>query len=185
MYTCESQTVKKTWALKNCHFRTVVLEKTLESPLDSKEIKPVNPKGNQPCTVTGRTNAEAEAPILWPPDAKNWLIGKDPVAGKDWRQEEKGMTGGWDGWMASPIQWTWVRANSGRWWRIGKPGMLQSMGLKESDTTEWLNNNSIYQYSVKFSSTVCFQNCFFFWVSQLLPLSLHFLYLASSALIVH
>ena len=71
-------------------FRTVVLEKTLESPWDRKEIKSVNPKGNQLWTFIERTDAEAEAPIFWPPDAKNWLIGKDPDAGKDWRQEEKG-----------------------------------------------------------------------------------------------
>ena len=73
-------------------FWTVVLEKTLESPLDSKEIQPVNPKGNQSWLFIGRTDVEAEAPILWPPDVKNCLIGKDPDAGKDWRQEEKGMT---------------------------------------------------------------------------------------------
>ena len=81
---------KEGWAPKNWCFQTVVLEKTLESPLDSKEIKPVHPKGNQLWIFTGRT--DAEAPILWPPDVKNWLIGKDPDAGKDWRQEEKGMT---------------------------------------------------------------------------------------------
>ena len=80
---------KESWALKNWYFWTVVLEKTLESPLDYKEIKPVNPKGNQSWIFIGRTDAEAETPILWPPDAKNWLIGKDPDAGKDWRQEEK------------------------------------------------------------------------------------------------
>ena len=78
------------WVLKNKYFRIVVLEKALESPLDSKEIKPVNPKGNQPRTPIART--EAEAPILWPPDAKSWLTGKDPDAGKDWGQEEKRMT---------------------------------------------------------------------------------------------
>ena len=78
------------WALKNWCFQTVVLEKILESPLDSKEIRPVNHKGNQSWIFTGRT--DAEAPILWPPDAKNWPIGKDPDAGKDWRQEEKQMT---------------------------------------------------------------------------------------------
>ena len=83
---------KESWALKNWCFWTVVLEKTLESPLDCKEITPVHPKGNQPWIFIGRTDAEAETPILWPPDAKNWLIGKDPDAGKDWRQEEKGMT---------------------------------------------------------------------------------------------
>ena len=105
---------KESLALKNWCFWTVVLEKTLESPLDCKEIKPVNPKGNQSWTFIGRTDAEAEAPVLQPPDAKNWLLGKDPDAGKDWRQEEKGMTG-WDGWMASPMQWTWVWVNSGSW----------------------------------------------------------------------
>ena len=83
---------KESWVLKNWYFWTVVLEKTLESPLDSKEIQPVHPKGNQPWIFTGRTDAEAEAPILWPHDAKSWLIRKDPDAGKDWRQEEKGTT---------------------------------------------------------------------------------------------
>ena len=83
---------KESWALKNWYFWTVVLEKTLESPLNFKEIKPVNPKGNQPWIFIGRTDGEAEAPILWLPDVKNWVIGKDPDAGKDWRQKEKGMT---------------------------------------------------------------------------------------------
>ena len=81
------------WVLKNWGFWIVVLEKTLESPLDCKEIIPVNPKGNQSWLFIGRTDAEAETPILWPPDVKNWLIGKHPDAGKDWRQEEKGTTG--------------------------------------------------------------------------------------------
>ena len=83
---------KESWAPKNWCFRTVVLEKTLESPLDWKEIQPVHPKENQSWIVIGRTDAESETPILWPPDVKNWLIWKDPNAGKDWRQEEKGMT---------------------------------------------------------------------------------------------
>ena len=82
---------KEGWALKNWCFQTVVLEKTIESPLDSKEIKAVNPKGNQSWIFIGKTDAEAKAPILWPPDVKNWLVGKDPDAGKDWRQE-KGTT---------------------------------------------------------------------------------------------
>ena len=86
MYGCES------WVPKNWCFWTVVLEKTLESPLDCKEIQPVHPKGNQSWIFTGRTDAEAETPILWPPDVKNWVIGKDPNAGKDWGQEEKGTT---------------------------------------------------------------------------------------------
>ena len=80
---------KEGWALKNWCFWTVVLEKTIESTLDCKLIKPSNPKGDQSCIFTGSTDAEAEAPILWPPDVKSWLIGKDPDAGKDWRQEEK------------------------------------------------------------------------------------------------
>ena len=88
---------KESWASKNWCFWTVVLEKTLESPLDWNEIKPVNPKGNQPWIFIGRTDAEAETPILWTPDAKNWLIWKDPNAGKDWRWEEKGTTRGWLG----------------------------------------------------------------------------------------
>ena len=83
---------EETWVLRNWCFWTVVLEKTLESPLNCKEINPVNSKGNQPRIFIGRSDAEAETPILWLPDAKNWLIGKDPDAGKDWRQEETGMT---------------------------------------------------------------------------------------------
>ena len=90
-------------------------EKTLESPLDCKEIKPVNPKGNQSWIFIGRTYGETEAPILWPPNAKNWLIGKDPDTCPQ-RLRARGEEGdrGWDGWMASLTQWTWVRANSGR-----------------------------------------------------------------------
>ena len=83
---------KESWGLKNWCFWTVVLEKTLESPLDCKGIKPVNPRGNQSWIFIGRTDAEAKAPKLWPSDAKNWLTGKDPDGGKDWRQEEKGTT---------------------------------------------------------------------------------------------
>ena len=105
---------KEGWVPKNWCFRTVVLEKTLQSPLDSKEIKPVHPKGNQPWIFSARTAAEVEAPILWPPDAKNWFIGKDLDAGKDWRQGGEGDDRGWDGWMTSLTQWTWVWANSGR-----------------------------------------------------------------------
>ena len=86
---------KEGWAWKNWCFRTVVLEKTLESPLDCREIQPVNPKGNQPSVSTVRTDAETEAPVLWPPDAKNWLIGKDRDAGQDWGREEK-EDRGWD-----------------------------------------------------------------------------------------
>ena len=94
---------KESWMQKNWCFWTVVLEKTPESPLNCKGIKPINPKGNQPWIFIGRTDAEAEAPILWPPDVKSQLIGKDPDAGKDWRQEEKGKTEeemvGWHHWL--------------------------------------------------------------------------------------
>ena len=121
---------KESWGLKNWCFWTVVLEKTLESPLDCKEIKPVHPKGNQSWIFIGRTDAEAGAPILWPPDAKMWLIGKDPDAGKDWRQKEKGMTEvemvGWH----HQLKWTWVWVGSGSLWWTGRPGVLQSMGLQ-------------------------------------------------------
>ena len=115
---------KESWALKNWCFWTAVLEKTLESPLDCKEIQPVHSKKNQSWIFTGRTDAEAETPIFWPPGVKSPLIGKDPGAG----QEEKEDDRGWDGWMASPTQWTWVWANSGRQWRTGRPGVLQFMG---------------------------------------------------------
>ena len=83
---------KESWALKNWCFWTVVLEKTFETALDWKDIKPINPKGIQSCILIGRTGAETEIPILWPPDVTNWLIGKDPDAGKDWRREDKGTT---------------------------------------------------------------------------------------------
>ena len=91
MYGCELDH-KEGWMIKNWYFWTVVLKKTLESPLDCKEIKPVNPEGNQPWILIGMTVAKSEAPILWPPDVTSWLIRKDPHAGKDWRQEEKGTT---------------------------------------------------------------------------------------------
>ena len=100
-----------------------MLEKTLESPLDCKEFKPVNPKGNQSWIFIGRT--KAETPILWPPDAKNQLVGKDPDAGKDWRREEKGTA---EDEMALWMQWTWIWVSSGSWWWTGNPGVLQSIG---------------------------------------------------------
>ena len=114
---------KESWAQKNWCFWTVVLEKTLESPLDSKEIQPVHPKGDQSWIFIGRTDAEAETPILWPSDGKNWLIGKDPDAGKDWRQEEKGTKR--MRWLDSITNL--MSLSSGCWQWTGKPGMLQSM----------------------------------------------------------
>ena len=125
MYGCESWTIKKAECQRVDAFELWCW--TLESPLDCKEIQPVHSKGDQSWMFIGRTDAEAEAPILWPPDAKNRPIWKDPDAVKDWRREKKGMKGderGWDGWMASPTQWTCVWVNSGSWWWSGRPGVL-------------------------------------------------------------
>ena len=119
---------KESWALKNWCFWTVMLEKTLESPLDCKEIQPILPKGDQSWVFIGRTDVEAETPILWPPLVKSWLIGKDPDAGKDWGQEEKGTTEEMVGWHHWPTRWTWVWVNSRGWWWTGRPGVLQFMG---------------------------------------------------------
>ena len=115
------------WAPKNWYFWTVVLEKTLENPLDCKEIQPVHSEGDQPWAFFGRNDAKAETPVLWPPHAKGWLTGKDSDAGRDWGQEEKGMTedemAGWHHWRC-----TWVWVNSGSWCWTGRPGALQFMG---------------------------------------------------------
>ena len=129
---------KENWALKNWCSWTVVLEKILEGPLDCKEIHPVYPKGNQPWIFIGRTDAETEAPVLWPPDAKNWLIGKDLDAGQDWRWK-KGMTDdemvGWRHQLnGCELEWTPGDSEG-----IGKPGMLQSMGSQKLDMMEQLN----------------------------------------------
>ena len=129
---------KESWAPNWC-FWTVVLEKTLESPLDCKEIQPVDPKGNQSWIFIGRTDAEAETPILWPPDSKNWLIGKDPDAGKNLRQEQKGMT--------EDEMFEWHHQLNGHEFEQapgvgdGQGGLTccSPWGRKESDMTEQLN----------------------------------------------
>ena len=181
-YGYESWTIRKAWALKNWRFWTVVLEKTLESlldskevnpvspegnqpwifiertdieaeapifghlmrgddslgktlmlekiletPLNSKEIKPINPEGNQPWIFIGRT--DAEAPILWSPDVKNWLILKRPWCWERLKAGGEGDNRGWDGWMASLTRWTWVWISSRSWWRTERPGLLHSIGL--------------------------------------------------------
>ena len=117
------------WAPKNWSFWIVVLEKTLESPLDCKEIQPVHSEGDQPWDYFGRNDAKAEAPVLWPPHAKSWLIREDSDAGRDWGQEEKGMTedemAGWHHWLNGREE-VWV--NSRTWWCTGKPGVLRLMG---------------------------------------------------------
>ena len=117
---------KESWALKNWCFWTAVLEKTLESPLDCKEIQPVPHKGNQSWVFIGRTDAEAETPILWLPDEKSSLL-KRPWCWERLRAGE-GDDRGWDGWMASLTQRTWVWVGSGSWWWNGRPGMLRFMG---------------------------------------------------------
>ena len=111
-------------------YTNVVLQRTLESPLDCKEIQPVHPKGNQPWIFIGWTDAEAEAPILWPPDVKSWLIRKRSWCWERLKTGGEGDNRERDGWMASPTQWTWVWASSGRWWRTGRPDVLPSMGLQ-------------------------------------------------------
>ena len=135
---------KEGWVPKNWCFWTVVLEKTLERPLDCKEIQPVHSKGDQSWVFIGRTDAKAETPILWPPHAKNWLLGKDRDTERDWRQEEKGMTEdetvGWHHQLYGHES-----ASSRSWWWTGKPGVLQSTGLQRVGH-EWvteLNGTSI------------------------------------------
>ena len=130
---------EESWALKNWCFSTVVLEKTLTSPLDCKEIQPVHPKGDQSWVFIGRSDAEAETPILWPPHVKSWLIGKDPDAGRYWGQEEKGTTkdemAGWHHWLnAHEFGWT-LGVGDGQ----GGLACYDSWGHIELDMTERLN----------------------------------------------
>ena len=148
---------KEGWVPNNWCFWTMVLKKTFESPLNSK-IKLVNPRGKQPWIFIARTNGEAEAPILWPLDAKSWLIRKDPDAGKDWRQ--KGDDRGWDGWVSFLTEWTWVWAGSSE----GQGGLVRctKWGHKEPDMTEQLNNkilaNELWIWKEKNSPILISQN---------------------------
>ena len=134
---------KESWALNNWCFWTVVLEKTLESPLDCK-IKSVHPKGNQSWVFIGKTDVKAETPILWPPDAKlihlerPWCWERLKVGGE-------GDDRGWDGLMASLTQWTWVWVDSGSWWWTGRPGVLQSMG-SQRDGHDWATELNWTEY---------------------------------------
>ena len=147
---------KESWVLKNWCFWTVVLEKTLESSLDSKEIEPVNPKGNQSWIFIGRTDAEAETPILWPSAVKNWLTGKDPDAGKDWRWEEKGMT------EDETVGWyhrlngheLWISSRS--WWWTGHAALD---GVTKSLTwlSDWIELN--FLVSSVMGNFYCFSSC--------------------------
>ena len=152
---------KESWAPKNWCLWTVVLEKTLESPLDCKEIQQVRPKGDQSWVFFGRTDVEAETLILWPPDVKSWLIWKEPDAGKDWGQEEKGTTEdemvGWQ-WT----QWTWVWADSRSWWWTGRPGVLQFMGSQRvghnwvTELELLLSSLPLYDYIIQFCLSFTF-----------------------------
>ena len=143
---------KESWAQKNWCLWTVVLEKTLESPFDCKEIQPVHPKGDTSWVFVGRTDVEAETPLLWPPHGKSYL--KRPWCWEWSRAVGKGNRAGWDGWMASPTQWTWIWVDSECWWWIGRPGMLQFMGLQRvrHDWATELNWNLSYRTFIIFSS---------------------------------
>ena len=139
MYGCESWTIKRAECWRIDTFELWCWRRLSESPLDCKEIQPVHPKGNQSWMFIRRTDAEAETPILWPPDAKSWLIGKDPDAGKDWGQEQKATTEdemvGWHHWLnGHGFGWT-LGVGDGQ----GGLACCSSWGRKESDTTEWLN----------------------------------------------
>ena len=140
---------KESWVPENWCFWTVVLGKSLESPLNCKEIQPVHPKGNQSWVFIGRTDAEAETPILWPSDVKNWLIWNDPEAGKDRRWEEKGMTEdemvGWYHWLNGHEFEHPPGVVDGYWGLV----CCSPWGCKESDTTEWLNWTSYSMFMVK------------------------------------
>ena len=147
---------KESWALKNRCFWTVVLEKTLESPLDYKEIQPVHPKGNQSWMFIGRTDGKAETPILWPPDVKNWLIGKDPDAGNDWGRRKRGwqrmrwldgITDLMDMCLSNLQELVMDREA----WRAAVHGIV------ESDMTEllnWLNWRTVWELSLNFLSPI-------------------------------
>ena len=169
---------EESWAPKNWCFWTVVLEKTLESPLDCKEIQPVYSKGDQPWVLFGRNDAKAETPVLWPPHAKSWLIRKDLDAGRDWGQEEKGMTedeiAGWhhrlDG---HEFGWT-LGVSDGQ----GGLAFCDSWGRKESDMVEWLNWTDVPTAPNSLSFTILTRNIFF-WYHTILYISLCTLTLAS------
>ena len=159
---------KEGWAPKNWCFQTVVLEKTLESPLDSKEIQPVHGKGDQSWVFIGRTGVEAETPVLWPPDVKNWLIWKDPDAGKDWGQEEKGTT------EDEMVEWHHRLDGHGFGWTLGVgdgQGGLEycgSWGRKESGTTEWLNWTLIKEQKHCFANKCQYSQSYGFFSSHVL-----------------
>ena len=168
---------KEGWALKNWCFWTTVLEKTLESSLESKEIKPVNPKGNQPWIFIGKTDTEAEAPIRWSPDREKPTCWKRPWCWERLKAEREEGDRGWDGWMESQIQGTWTWANSRRWWGTGKPGMLQSMGSRhdivaEQQQQRLMHTTILLTYTCGFlmgSSQLTFKLKYLFYTTATIP----------------
>ena len=156
MYGCESWTIEKAEHWRTDDFELWCWRRTLESPLDCKEIQPVHPKGDQSWGFIGRTDAEAETPILWPPHAKSWFIGKDPDAGRDWGQEEKGMTedvtAGWHHWLdGHESEWT-------PWVGDGQGGLVwcDSCVRKESGSTEQLNWTELIYYQHYFVYSIIY-----------------------------
>ena len=130
MHGCESWTIKKAECQRTDAFKLSCWRKLLRVPATAKAIKSVNSKGNQSWLFIGRTVAEAETPILWPPDVKNWLPGEKPWCWKRLKAGGEGENRGWNGWMGSLTWWTWVWVASGSWWWTGKPSVLKSMGLQ-------------------------------------------------------
>ena len=138
MYECVSWTIKKAECRRIDVFELWWWRRLLRVPWTARSNQSILKEINPEYSLQGLM-LKLKTPILRPPDTKSWLIWKDPDAGKDWRQEEKGDDRGWDGWMASPTQWTWVWVNSRSWWWTGRPGVLQLLGSQVSDTTEQLN----------------------------------------------
>ena len=159
---------EESWVLKNWCFWTVVLEKTVESPLDCKEIQPVHSEGDQPWDFFGRNDAKGETPILWPPHAKYWLIGKDSDAGRDWGRRRRG----WDGWMALPTRRTWVWVNSGSWWWTGRPGMLRFMGLQRVGH-DWVTE--LNWTGISICTIYCSVSILYFWLKEMTCILYYFL----------
>ena len=147
---------KESWALKNWCFGIVVFEKTLESPLDCTEIQPIHPTGNQSWVFIGRTDVKAETLVLWPPDTKSWLIWKDLDIKERLKAGGEGDDRGWDGWMASPTQLTWVWASSGKWWRTRKAWHAIVHGITKRET--WLSNWTVTRDSL-WPSLICIYFC--------------------------
>ena len=167
----------ESWASKNRCFWTAMLEKTLESPLDCKEIQPVHPKGDQPWVFFGRNDAKAETPILWPPHTKSWLIGKRPWCWEGLRAEGEGDDRGWDGWVASPTWWMWVWVNSGSWWWTRRPGVLQftrsqRVGHDWATELNWTELNWCYCTAVNKLKSQWIKIAYYSFLSHTFPLKL-------------